>query len=278
MADPNVAESPRMDVIEDAPLEQVITDEFIAKFEQQARLYQEKYLPICLKLTNEADWVNHGTAAAPKYSLQASGAEKICNPLGIVWERPAVVKHERSDEKGPFYEYEIEGIMQCRVLRRYGWFTGNCSSRDKFFNARGSYDEGDIRKAAFSNWIVNGVARLAGIRNPTKALLEKAGLKADQVAAVDYSGNRSQEQAQDVISDAQVKRLWAIFKESGATEDALKAGLKARGYDSSKAIRRRDYDAICKWVKEGCHAPAAAAAPASGTPANPPAAAEIKWT
>ena len=102
MSDVSVAASPRMDVIEDAPLTQIITDEFIAKFEQQARLYQEKYLPICLRLTNEADWVNHGKADAPKYSLQASGAEKICNPLGIVWDRPTVVKHERSDEKGPY--------------------------------------------------------------------------------------------------------------------------------------------------------------------------------
>jgi hypothetical protein len=184
--------------------------------------------------------------------LQASGAEKICNPLGIVWDRPAVVKHERADEKGPFYEYEVEGIMQCRVLKRYGWFTGNCSSRDKFFNARGGFDEGDIRKAAFSNWIVNGVARLAGIRNPTRALLEKAGLKSADVASIDYSGNRSQEQSQDVISEAQAKRLWAIFKNTGAPEEALRAGLEAKGYKSSKDIKKRDYDAIVKWVEGGC--------------------------
>ncbi len=242
----------RAEVIEDAPIQQIITDEFITKFEQQARLYQERYLPVCLKLTNEADWVNHGTKDTPKYSLQASGAEKICNPLGIVWSRPAVVKHERQDEKGPYYEYEVEGIMECKVLRRYGWFTGNCSSRDKFFNARGSFDEGDIRKAAFSNWIVNGVARLAGIRNPTPELLAKAGLAPDRVNAIDYSGNRSQEQSGDTISEAQSKRLWAIFKGSGATEEALRAGLEARGYKSSKDIKRRDYDAIVAWAQGGC--------------------------
>lgn len=242
----------RMEVIEDAPLQQIITDEWIARFEQQARLYQEKYLPICVRLTNEADWVNHGSEQAPKYSLQASGAEKICNPLGIVWDRPVVTKHERSDEKGPFYEYEIEGIMRSRVLQRFGWFTGNCSSRDPFFNARGRFDEGDIRKAAFSNWLVNGVARLAGIRNPTQRLLEKAGLQPAQVSRVDYSGNRSQEQSQDVISVAQAKRLWAIFKGTGLSDDLLKAGLKDRWkYDSTKDIKRRDYEGVIAWIQRG---------------------------
>jgi hypothetical protein len=244
---------PRMEVIEDAPLSQIITDEFIRHFEEQARLYQEKYLPICCRLTNENDWVNHGTAAAPKYSLQASGAEKICNPLGIVWERPAVVKHERADEKGQYYEYEVEGIMTARVLKRYGWFTGNCSSRDPFFNARGRFEEGDIRKAAFSNWLVNGVARLAGIRNPTKALLEKAGLNPITVGAIDYSGNRTQDSGGDKISEGQQKRLWAIFKGTPTpNEDAFKKGLAARGYNHSKDILKKDYDAIVKWVEGGC--------------------------
>ena len=146
--------------------------------------------------------------------------------------------------------------MQCRVLKRYGWFTGNCSSRDQFFTARGKFDEGDIRKSAFSNWVVNGVARLAGIRNPTPALLEKAGLDPTQVQGVDYSGNRSEEQSRDVISEAQQKRLWALFKKSGATEEALRAGLNARGYQSTKNIKKKDYDAICQWVEQGCTPPA----------------------
>ena len=87
------------EIVEDAPVEQVITEDFIAKFEKQAELYQNRYLPICLKLTNENDWVSH---AVGKFYLQSSGAEKICNPLGIVWDAPIVVKHERKDDKGDF--------------------------------------------------------------------------------------------------------------------------------------------------------------------------------
>jgi len=140
----------RPEIVEDIPFETIITEAFIAKLEKAAILYQDRYLPVCVRLTNEADWINHSKdPEKPKFSLQSSGAEKVATPLGIVWDRPVVHKHLREDERGSYYEYEVEGIMQSRLLQRYGWFTGNCSSRDQFFTARPQgYDEGDIRKAA----------------------------------------------------------------------------------------------------------------------------------
>lgn len=246
----------RHEIIEDRPIEQILTEDFIARFEKQADLYQKRYLPICLKLTNEADWVNHGDQKTPRYSLQASGAEKVATPLGIVWDRPAVIKHEREDDEGKYYEYEVEGIIHSRVLMRYGWFTGNCSSRDKFFNARGYFDEGDIRKAAFSNWLVNGITRLAGIRNPIMAMLQAAGLKPEEITRVDYSGRRTEEDDQRLISDAQRKRLFAITKDKGVRTEALKAHLSTFGYMSTQDIKRLHYDAIVEWVQKGGPSPA----------------------
>ena len=250
----------RQEIVEDAPIEQIITEEFISKLEKASELYQNRYLPICFKLTNEADWVNHGKHDKPKFSLQASGAEKLCTPLGIVWDRPAVIKHERSDDLGAYYEYEIEGIVKCGVLRRWGWFTGNCSSRDQFFTARGRFDEGDIRKAAFSNWIVNAVTRMAGIRNPSMELLKKAGLNPEKVESIDYSGRRTPEQDATLISEAQRKRLWAIAKSKGVGEDAVKQKF---GLASFNEIKRGDYDHIVKWVEDGAK-PESPAAPAGG--------------
>lgn len=239
----------RTEIVEDYPLQQVITDEFIAKFEKQAQLYQDKYLPICLKLTNEADWVSH---AEGKFYLQCSGAEKICNPLGIYWDRPVVTKHERQDATGAYYEYEVEGVINSRVLRRFGWFTGNCSSRDQFFNARGGYDEGDIRKAAFSNWLVNGVTRIAGIRNPTVEMLRKAGLKPDDIGKIKYGQSKSMEQSAEKISDAQGKRLYAIAKGKGLSDDSIKAYLKTKySIESTRDILRKDYEAICGYFERG---------------------------
>ena len=242
-------ETEKQEIIEDVPVTQVITEEFIAKFEKQAELYQNRYLPICLKLTNENDWVSH---APGKFYLQASGAEKVCNPLGIVWDRPIVTKHERHDDGGDFYEIEVEGVIQSRVLKRYGWFTGNCSSRDQFFVARGKFDEGDIRKAAFSNWLVNSVTRLAGIRNPTAEMLGKAGLKPDSIQRIDYSGRKTPEADNSKISEAQGKRLWAIAKSKNVAEITLKAHLS----ETYKVLHindilRKDYDIVCKWAEAG---------------------------
>ena len=265
-----LAQVDRQEIVEDAPIEQIITEEFISKLEKASELYQNRYLPICFKLTNEADWVNHGKHDKPKFSLQASGAEKLCTPLGIVWDRPAVIKHERSDDLGAYYEYEIEGIVKCGVLRRWGWFTGNCSSRDQFFTARGRFDEGDIRKAAFSNWIVNAVTRMAGIRNPSMELLKKAGLNPEKVESIDYSGRRSPEQDATLISEGQRKRLWAIAKSKGVGEDAIKQKF---GLASFNEIKRGDYDHIVKWVEDGAK-PESPVGPAETATPSPSAASE----
>ena len=94
--------SERTEIVEDVPVENIINEAFIERLEKTTALYQSRYLPLCLKLTNEADWINHGKADKPKYSLQASGAEKVCNPFGVICERPVVHRHEREDVKGKY--------------------------------------------------------------------------------------------------------------------------------------------------------------------------------
>lgn len=248
----SIPETERPEIIDEAPLDLVITDDFIKRLEIAADLYQTRYLPLAIKLTNEGDWIKHESRGVARYSLQASGAEKLANPFGIVWERPVVVKHEREDANGKFYEYEVEGIMKSGALRRWGWFTGNCSSRDQFFSARGRFDEGDIRKAAFSNFLVNGVARLIGIRNPTETMLAASGLKLDRITAPDYSGHgsRTVEQSGDAISEAQAKRFYAIGKGKGWSDDGLKALLQSFGIPSSKDIKRNQYEEIVSMVSK----------------------------
>lgn len=249
MATPGM-EIDRPDIVDEAPLDLLITDDFIKRLEIAADLYQRRYLPLAIKLTNEGDWVKHGE----RYSLQASGAEKLANPFGIVWDRPIVTKHEREDAEGRFYEYEVEGILKAGALKRWGWFTGNCSSRDQFFSARGAkVEEGDIRKAAFSNWLVNGIARLIGIRNPTPEMLASAGLKLDRITKPDYSGGqRTAEGGGDKISEAQRKRLWAICKDKGVSEEALRNYIEEKhGFKSTGDVTRKTYEAICAWADKG---------------------------
>lgn len=240
----------RADIIEDSPtaLQPLALNlDAIVKLEAAADLYQNRYLPVCMKMTQPSDWVSHGRG---RFSLQCSGAEKLANPLGISWDKPDVIKHMRTDDKGEFYEYEVTGIVECKALGRQGWFTGNTDSRDQFFTARPSgFDEGDIRKSAFSNWLVNGITRLAGIRNPTPELFAKAGLDVSKIPGISYSGNTSESAGQGLVTEAQRKRFYAKTQSSGIPEDVLKQHMKDTwGYSSSKEIKKKDYDAVCEWA------------------------------
>ena len=77
----------RPEILEERPMELVINEAFIERLEKAAGLYQGRYLPLAFKLTNEHDWVSQGKG---RYYLQASGAEKLCNPFGISWGEPKV--------------------------------------------------------------------------------------------------------------------------------------------------------------------------------------------
>jgi len=54
-----------------------------------------------------------------------------------------------------------------------------------------------------------------------------------------------------VISEAQAKRFYAIGKGAGKTDQEMKDHLKAMlGIDSTKAILKSDYEAVCEWAAE----------------------------
>ena len=53
-----------------------------------------------------------------------------------------------------------------------------------------------------------------------------------------------------VISEAQRKRLYAIYKGAGKTDDEVKVYLHFNfNVDSSKEILKKDYETICKWAE-----------------------------
>lgn len=54
----------------------------------------------------------------------------------------------------------------------------------------------------------------------------------------------------DKISEAQSKRLYAIYKGAGKTDDQVKAYIKARyGLTTSKDITKGIYEELCEWAK-----------------------------
>jgi len=249
------AEVERPDVIEEGPsLPAILEESYVEKFEKGVETYK-RFVSACYRLTNESHWINHGSDADPKLSLQGPGAEALMNPLGISLDKPEV----RREQRVGFYVYWTEGFAESKALGRRGYYIGYCDSRDKFFNAMPGWSpetgEGDIRKSSYTNWTVNAVTRLAGLRSPDPKLLINAGLETQRILRIDYSG-KNKSTSKEPISDAQIKRLLAIAGKAGLQEKPLVQKI-VENYDYIdplqkdggtweilKQIRRSDYDEI----------------------------------
>jgi hypothetical protein len=179
------------------------------------------------------------------------------NPLGISFERPSLTKIDLGNGD---YAYRCEGYIESRTLGRRGYYEGYCDSLDQFFTARPGWNkksgEGDIRKSAATNWMVNAVSRIGGIRDPDPVTLRAAGLDPDKIPIVDYKSRKHPEDDAGVISEAQAKRLWAICKSNNVSEEALRVKLWNAGqWKSTREVTRGKYDALCAWAQAGGQEP-----------------------
>lgn len=260
-----IAESEAPTILEDGPnLPDILSEDFVSRFEKGIEVFK-RWVSVCYRLTRETHWVNHGTPDKPRYSLQGPGAEALMNPLGVNYDEPTTrLENVTSDDGSTFYRYWVEGYVESKTLGRRGYYVGYCDSRDPFFNARPAWKpetgHGDVRKSATTNWIVNAVTRIAGLRDPDPELLKRAGLDPAKITHIDYRAGKSPEQSNQPISIPQLKRLWVLCKNGGVTAERLKEsvvkkyGLKEMPETDealAAAIKRSDYDALCIWVESG---------------------------
>lgn len=249
-------------IIEEGPnLPRILSLNFVEEFEKGIAVYK-RWMSACYRLTRESHWINHGTKEAPKFSLQGPGAEALMNPLGISFDEPTTRK-EPLQESG--YAFWVEGYMESKTLGRRGYYVGYCDSRDQFFNARNGWKpetgNGDVRKSATTNWIVNGVTRLGGLRDPDPELLANAGLDISRIQVIDYrGGGKTMQQSNQGISEPQLKRLWAKCKAASVSEQTILEKIQKQynltdmpstDAEVMAAIKRGDYDMFCTFADRG---------------------------
>jgi hypothetical protein len=152
-----------------------------------------KIKQLALKVTNPRDW----TDQQGNPYLQVSGSEKIANLFNISWSFLTPEPLYEQDPDG-HYTYTFQGrfSMGGRSIE----VEGSRSSRDSFFKQNvyvndvkreKTIDERDnkrdVKMAALTNMLGNGITRLLGIRNLTWEDLKKfAGIEKDQVGKVEY--------------------------------------------------------------------------------------------
>lgn len=173
-----------------------IADNTLVQLAEQAEKRIEamaKIKRVALKLTNRHDWTDQGG----KPYLQVSGAEKVARLFGISWQISEPVFEQ---EDGGHFSYTYKGYFSIAGATIEA--IGTRSSKDGFFKKYdwkngektelppSAIDKGDVKKAAFTNLLGNGITRLLGLRNLTyEDLQEFAGITKDQLGKVDYKSS-----------------------------------------------------------------------------------------
>jgi hypothetical protein len=157
---------------------------------QTRNILFDKVMSVAINATNFADWIDQ----SGKPYLQGSGAEKVARRFGIRIYDVQIEREDLEDEKGKYYLYTTMGkaaLGSKDVIEAIG----TCSSRDKFFGTKGGVlkeiqdvDLPNIKKKSYTNFTVNAVTRLLGIRNLTWEELTKYGISKDGKTSIKYDG------------------------------------------------------------------------------------------
>jgi hypothetical protein len=171
-----------------------IADDFLIQVAEQAERRIDaviKIKKVALKVTNARDWTDQN---GNPY-LQVSGAEKVANLFNMSWRIDEPTYEEDPDGH---YTYSYKGYFS--LGSRTTEAEGSRSSQDGFFKQY-SYGEKerkeisisertnkrDVRMAALTNLLGNGITRILGIRNLTwEDLQEFAGITKEQVTSIQY--------------------------------------------------------------------------------------------
>jgi|GEM_PF-1797494 len=168
----------------------IIGDQIVSIAESAEKRIEaiKKIKSIVLTITNEQDWIDENG----KPYLQASGAEKVARLFGISWriDEPVIEK----DENG-HYTYTYKGYFSLGACSIEA--IGTRSSRDPFFTTKykngkrltigpSEIDREDVKKAAYTNCIGNGIKRLLGIRNLT---WEEIKINKEEISSIKFKKN-----------------------------------------------------------------------------------------
>lgn len=209
-----------------------------------------KIKQMALKVTGARDWTDQG---GNPY-LQVSGSEKVANLFNISWrlDEPSV-----ETEPDGHFTYTMRGIFSIPgrsisaegsrsskdpFFKKYDWVKSEGKPDQKVEKPISAIDRRDVRMAALTNLLGNGITRLLGIRNLSYSDLEKyAGITKDMISSVDYKGKdkgkpplKEPEKKTEIkdpsapATEPQIKAIHAILEKLGVKDDFEKHSKVSR--------------------------------------------------
>lgn len=145
-----------------------------------------RIMDAALKITNELDWVLIGG----KPYLQESGATKVARLFGISIQLIGNPTVEVDAEGYKTYTYKARFMLKDQFVE----CEGSRSMKEDFFAGKGdkmkkpdAIDERDVKMAAYTNCINNGIKRLIpNLRNIDVETLERAGLDVSKLSGYTF--------------------------------------------------------------------------------------------
>lgn len=169
----------------------------------------ERLLHTAISATTPEQWVDQSGKPYPT----SAAAEVMARRCAVSITNTTQVKQVRHDDKGESYLYIVKGTA--RLPGGYDEIEaiGTCDSRDQFLGtetrsgrALSEVDEGNILKAAYSNFLVNAITRLLGVRNMTWDKLQSMGIDPSKASKVEYkAGSKGGGAGSSDIADEQMK-------------------------------------------------------------------------
>lgn len=139
-----------------------------------------KIMTAALKITNELDWCLIGGTPY----LQESGATKVARLFGISIQVIGNPTTETDRDGYKTYTYRARFMLRDQYVE----CEGSRSASEDFFSGKGKtkkpdeIDDRDVKMAAYTNCVNNGIKRLIpNLRNIDTATLEAAGLKVSEI-------------------------------------------------------------------------------------------------
>lgn len=153
-------------------------DDIIAVAERAEKMITalNKIMAAAIRITTHYDWI----LIAGRPYLQETGATKVARLFGISWKHCPGYPQKELDEGYPVYTYRMVFKMGNTQIEAEGVRSG----KDEFFAGKADnrkspdyIDDGDVRKAAYTNCLNNGIKRLLpGLRGLDVDTLEANGI------------------------------------------------------------------------------------------------------
>ena len=226
----------------------VIIDDQIIELAERAEKRIDavnKIKRIALKVTNVNDWVDQNG----KPYLQASGGEKIARLFGISWQIEEPVNTDLGD--GHFqYTYKGTFSMGGATIDAIGVR----DSKDGFFTTRynkegqrtvlpgSEVDKSDVKKAALTNLIGNGITRLLGIRNLTYEDLAEVGIKKETITRFKYKEKKKSTPSEPAKNGKDDLKPFESVDDFQKVSDARKRGILKHLYDKLADEKKEEFD------------------------------------